>query len=150
MVRSIGRWSILRHPMAPGHHDPAGETWAVGSCYQAGAQGLDHFGIFGLEIIGRSSHFRGIRYVCISKGFLGTTQSYGKLIGDATRSTRFHKSLHTLPQSSCNVFPDAPGHINIRYMHHLHGMPIVPEEHYLPAAHNSKCINLSLCHRLTQ
>lgn len=53
--------------MAPGHHDPAGETWAVGSCYQAGAQGLDHFGIFGLEIIGRSSHFRGIRYVCISK-----------------------------------------------------------------------------------
>ena len=85
------------------------------------------------------------------KGFLAQRKATGNLfVGDATRSTRFHKSLHTLPQSSCNVFPDAPGHINIRYMHHLHGMPIVPEEHYLPAAHNSKCINLSLCHRLTQ
>ena len=47
------------------------------------------------------------------KGFLAQRKATGNLfVGDATRSTRFHKSLHTLPQSSCNIFPDAPGHIN--------------------------------------
>ena len=99
-----GRLMVEYVPMAsaPGYNDPVGEAWAVGSCYQAGVQGLDYFGIFGdhWPII---SLFRVGRYPKrIAWHNANLCETF--LAGDATRSMRFHKAVTNCHKAPARFF----------------------------------------------